>query len=560
MILVTTEEMRRLEAAADAAGLTYDMMMENAGRAVAETVESHKPEGTILVLVGPGNNGGDGLVAARYLAEWGYEVSIYIWRRGEGQGDPNLARAQEAGIAITWARDDQGFSRLRELAAQADVIIDALLGTGVEGPLRGDLPELLGALDEALRARIDASLVAPAITDLRDIPDPDKPLVVAVDLPSGLNADTGQIDERALHADLTVTFAYPKRGHYAFPGADFVGTLWVADIGIADALGEKEPSGDVQVVTALEVAAMLPARPISAHKGTFGKAMIVAGSANYTGAPCLAAAAAYRVGAGLVTLAIPQAIHNIVGAHITEATYLLLPHSMGVLVPGAVEVLGEGLKGYSALLVGPGLGREAETAEFLSVLLTGHRRGARKAVGFYPLPAPDAFKKPNLPSLVLDADALNLLADIPEWWRQVPEDTVVTPHPGEMARLIGQEVEQVNADRLAIARAKASEWGCTVVLKGAYTVVASSEGQVRVIPFATPALSTAGTGDVLAGAVVGLMTQGLSGFDAAVCAAYLHGLAGELLSEEIGRAGTLAGDLLPLLPEAIRTLRPIEPS
>ncbi len=562
MRLVTVKEMRALEQAADDAGLSYAEMMERAGGAVAEAIEGIAPQGAVLVLVGPGNNGGDGLVAARMLAEWGYTVSVVFWRRENIEEDPLWSAAQAAGAQAAGAEPagaeaaDQ--DSVGELARDADIIVDALLGTGAEGPLRGGLPELLQAVDAALEQRAADSMEEPALSDLRVAPIPDRPLLVAVDVPSGLSADTGEIDERALPCDMTVTFAYPKRGHYLYPGAAHVGVLYVADIGIGEVVPDADES-DSQVVTASEVAGLLPQRPRSAHKGSFGKAMIVGGSVTYTGAPCLAAEAAYRVGAGLVTLGVPQVIHPIVAARVLEATHLLLPHTMGVLRADAERPLMENLEGYAALLVGPGLGREKETGEFLSALLMGQRHAPRKAVGFQRLP-PDDDTEPeseerHLSPLVLDADALNLLADMPpEWSQHLPQETVLTPHPGEMARLIGGEVQDVTADRLGMARDKAAEWGCTVVLKGAYTVVASAQGQVRVVPFATPALATAGTGDVLAGAIVGLIAQGLSGFDAAVCGAYLHGLAGELAEERNGAAGTVAGDLLPLLPEVLQRL------
>jgi ADP-dependent NAD(P)H-hydrate dehydratase / NAD(P)H-hydrate epimerase len=553
MRLITVDEMRVLEQAADGAGLSYAEMMERAGRAVAEAVEGICPQGAVLVLVGPGNNGGDGLVAARMLAEWGYAVSVVIWQRANVEEDPLWIAAQEAGAEPAGAEpaDQQDVG---ELARDADVIVDALLGTGAEGPLRGGLPELLQAIEAALEQRAADSMAEADLSDLRDAPVPDRPFLVAVDVPSGLNADTGEIDQRALQCDMTVTFAYPKRGHYLYPGADHVGALYVADIGIGDVVPDADES-DIQVVTASEVAGLLPQRPRSAHKGSFGKAMVVGGSVTYTGAPCLAAEAAYRVGAGLVTLGVPQAIHAIVATRVLEATHLLLPHTMGVLRADAERPLMENLEGYAALLVGPGLGREKETGEFLSALLMGQRHAPRKQVGFQRLPDEDGeseSEERHLPPLVLDADALNLLADMPPTWAQhLPPDTVLTPHPGEMARLIHGQVADVTADRLGTARDKAAEWGCTVVLKGAYTVISSAQGQVRVIPFATPALATAGTGDVLAGAIVGLMAQGLSGFDAAACGAYLHGLAGELAEEQNGSAGTVAGDLLPLLPEVL---------
>ena len=562
MKLVSTEEMRQLERAANDAGHSYGAMMERAGEATALAVKERVAAGagSILVLVGPGNNGGDGLVAARYLHRWGHKVAVYIWKR-ELADDPNLAHAEELGIPILWAAQDEGGRELGELARACPAVVDALLGTGATGPLRGSLCDLLRIVRQALDERAEGIDLAtknqePA-TSLRGIldqPSPTsqvaRPLVVAVDVPSGLNCDTGEIDPLALKADVTVTFAYPKRGHFLFPGAGHVGELLVADIGMDPALAEGLPD---QVATPELIGRLLPPRPVEAHKGTFGKALIVAGSANYTGAPCLATGAAYRVGAGLVTLAVAEAIYPIVASKLTEATYLILPHDMGALVPEAWRVLAERLEGYDALLVGPGLGREAATGDFLFTLLSGYRQ-TPKPQSPNPNPRRGVGVGVSLPPIVVDADGLNLLAERERWWEGLPLGSVLTPHSGEMARLVGSGVQAVEADRLGTVRDAAKRWGCTVVLKGAYTLVATPEGQVTVIPFANPALATAGTGDVLAGAIVGLMAQGLPGPQAALCGVYLHALAGELRRKEIGESGMLAGDLLPLLPLAIRKI------
>ncbi|MBC7256798.1 MAG: NAD(P)H-hydrate dehydratase, partial [Chloroflexi bacterium] len=338
-------------------------------------------------------------------------------------------------------------------------------------------------------------------------------------MPSGLDCDTGAIDEAALRADLTVTFAHPKRGHLAFPGAECVGELLVADIGIAPSLAQDLP---IEVATAAQVASWLPRRPPNAHKGTFGKALIIAGSTNYVGAPRLAAEAAYRVGAGLVTLALAGSVYPVVASRLTEPTYLVLPDDMGVLTADALKVLAERLTGYEALLVGPGLGQEKVTEAFLAGLLSGQWRAPRPPIGFGTAETAPAAPAP-LPPLVLDADALNLLARLPERLSTLPANTVLTPHPGEMARLSALSVEEINADRLGVAKRFAEAWRCTLLLKGAYTVVAAPDAPTVVIPFANPALATAGTGDVLAGAIVGLIAQGLAPYRAAICGAYIHG-------------------------------------
>ncbi len=559
MKLVTTEEMRRLEQAANDAGWSYETMMDRAGYASALAIQQKlsQKQGHVLVLVGPGNNGGDGLVAARYLCQWGAPVRAYIWKR-DTQDDAPLAGAKAAGVPLVWAQDDPHGEQLTALVQEADVVVDALLGTGATGPLRGSLADVIQHVAQLLdtrRAPIPGGDGSP-LRSLRTLSLPAQqayPWLVAIDVPSGLDCDTGAIDDRAFKADLTVTFAYPKRGLFLFPGAGHVGELLVADIGIAASLAE---SIAVEIATPEAIAAALPARPLNAHKGTFGRALVVSGSVNYVGAPCLCTEAACRVGAGLVTLAMPQSIYRTVTTRLTEATFFPLADDMGALIPRALQVIAEHAPSYQAMLVGPGLGREVVTGEFLCALFAGRAPG-RKVLGFRGqggAVASDAPAPICLPPLVIDADGLYLLSACERWWEHLPPSSVLTPHPGEMAHLLGVDIHTVQADRIQVAMDAAARWGCTVVLKGAYTVIADPQGHLAVVPFANPALATAGTGDVLAGAIVGFMAQGLSGYDAARVGAYVHGLAGELASQEIGRAGVLASDLLPRLPLAIAAL------
>jgi NAD(P)H-hydrate epimerase len=258
-----------------------------------------------------------------------------------------------------------------------------------------------------------------------------------------------------------------------------------------------------------------------------------------------------------VTIAPPQPIHAILASKLTEATYLLLPHDMGVLAPPAIKVLASNLGGYAALLLGPGLGQEDETVDFVHQLLGVTRAGQKRGIGFQPkVPAND--KAIDLPALVIDADGLNALAKAEEWWESIPTPSVLTPHPGEMSRLTGIDAREINQDRIGVAREYASTWRQVIVLKGAHTVVAAPDGRTTLIPFANPGLATAGTGDVLAGAIVGMRAQGLLSFESAVCGAYLHGLAGEIARTRFGSAGMLAGDLLSALPKAIRRLDQME--
>jgi NAD(P)H-hydrate epimerase len=518
MKLVTSEQMRRLEALSAEAGVSTDTLMENAGLAVAQEVWmalGTLEERRILTLVGPGNNGGDGLVAARNLHDWGSHVRCYLLRP-RSEGDANLRQVLELGIETTVADDDPGLSTLDAALAEADCVIDALLGTGAARPITGVLAAVLDKLSTVLRRR-------PA------------PVIVAVDMPTGVNADTGAVDPAAVPADVTVALGFSKVGLHTLPGAEYAGRLEVVDIGIPAGLGDDLP---LDLMTARRVHALLPPRPAAANKGTFGRVMVVAGSRNYAGAARLAVEGAARVGAGLVTLACPESLsfHGRT-ARLTEATYLPLPEEDGAIArEGVGPLLRAVLDGYQALLVGCGLGQSPSTQAFLRSLL-------------FSLPEDPPF------ALVIDADGLNALARTPRWWRLLRSPAILTPHPGEMSRLTGHAIVDVQADRLQTAVNASAEWEKTVVLKGAHTVVASPAGRAALSPSANPALASAGTGDVLAGAIAGLAAQGLALGDAALCGVYLHGAAADELRSELGDAGLLASDLLPQLPRTIKGLK-----
>jgi NAD(P)H-hydrate epimerase len=289
----------------------------------------------------------------------------------------------------------------------------------------------------------------------------------------------------------------------------------------------------LEMVTANQVRAMLPDRPVGAHKGTFGTALLVAGSRNYAGAAVLTASAALRIGTGVVTLACGEVIYPLLAAHLTETTYLPLPSESGTIAPEAVPLLREKFSKATALLLGPGLGQAGRVGDFLLELLK---------------------EATDLPPLVLDADALNLLAQQPKWWELLPAHCILTPHPGEMARLMDSTTAAVQAARLEVAQEMAAKWNQIVLLKGAHTIIAAPEGRKVVQPFANPALAKAGSGDVLAGLITGLRAQGLVPFEAAVAGAYLHGLAGALARERLGATAVVAGDLVANLPESIREI------
>jgi hydroxyethylthiazole kinase-like uncharacterized protein yjeF len=543
--IYTVAEMVAAEKAADAAGHAYAQMMESAGRLVAEAVQQRHDvaERQVLVLVGPGNNGGDGLVAGRYLAEAGAVVAFYLLKPRDMADDENLARVEEMGLEVLLADYDQRYRVLRHRLRVTDILIDALLGTGVTRPIEGQLAALLEQVGAAVAEKRRAAApgrppllsvatppTAPDDTPAWDDERPRRPIVVAVDCPSGLNCDSGALDPLAVAADLTVTFAGPKRGHFRFPGAAACGELVVADIDIDPQLPAIRGVA-LELATAELARALLPSRPPDGHKGTFGTALIAAGSIRYWGAPALAARGAFRGGAGLVTLAVPQRLRPALAGQFPEATYPAITDTDTLGVATANLLLGS-LASYGALLVGPGLG---EAASFMTALLDGLRSPADGG-----LLSDDV----TAPPLIVDADGLNLLAQMPNWPTRLPPNTILTPHPGEMARLVGRPLSAVrDEERVALARESAAAWGHVVLLKGAYTVIAAPGGQATLLPFANPLLAVAGSGDVLGGIIVSLLAQGVKPYEAAVLGGYLHGAAGQLAADYWGNAGLLASEL-----------------
>jgi ADP-dependent NAD(P)H-hydrate dehydratase / NAD(P)H-hydrate epimerase len=564
--VVSVDTMRKIEAAADASGLRYDMMMQNAGRAVALRVMSlvaQQADTRVTVLVGPGNNGGDGLVAGAIIArESAAQVRFYLLKP-RPDDDLNFKAVHDAGLFVAMAQDDRDARVLRNMVASADVVVDALFGIGVKLPFRSDVAKVLRNAQQALHD--DQQPAQPEIVVINPaIPAPVQrrsPVVVAVDCPSGLECDTGELDNHTIFADETVTFIAAKPGLFEFPGAAAVGKLHVSPISVPADLPELD-SEKYFVADAAYVNELLPVRPANSNKGTFGKALIVAGSTNFIGAAGLSSLAAYRVGTGLVTVGSAGPVIASLSARFLEPTWLLLPHDMGALSESAAPLIHQEASGYNALLLGPGWGKENTTRELLVKLLESRDtlvKASSRSIGFLSSgaqPTPEEAAEENkLPPVVIDADGLNLLSEIERWWTLLPERTVITPHPGEMARLAKLETAELLRNRRQIAAEKAVEWNVVVVLKGAHTLIAEPDGRMAVLPFKTDALATAGTGDVLAGMITGLLAQGLKPFEAAVVGGYLHGLAGEQAASKQGNSrSVIAGDVLEAIGQAIRVL------
>ena len=516
---VSVAEMISIEREANTLGLSYDQMMENAGRGLAEVIANHygHMKGHLIIgLVGSGNNGGDTLVAQTYLASWGWKVAAYIVRDRD-QDDPLMAKMLEAGGVITNITQDSQFQELGRLVRSAGLLLDGILGTGIKLPLRGSVVDVLSFVKGAL-ASID-----------------DPPPVVAVDCPSGIDCDTGEAAAECLAADITVTMAAYKQGLLRFPAYKYAGEIVLVGIGLTHE-NKSWVSIKREVAAQLQVADLLPPRPTDAHKGTFGTALIIAGSLNYTGAVLLSGEAAYRSGAGLVTLGVSTPLHSLLAGELPEATWLLLPHEQGAIAEDAADTIVSSLGRTSAILFGPGFGQAPATMRFVGRLLADFKAiiDSRGISDEYPTP-----------SFTIDADGLKLMAQFPGWADLLPAPAVLTPHPGEMAILTGRSLVDIQSNRLEIAESYAKQWGHVVVLKGAFTIVASPDGRTTVIPVASAALARAGTGDVLAGLIVGLRAQGMDAYSAAIAGAWIHAQGGLRAQELLGNSAcVLAGDVL----------------
>ncbi len=506
MKYVSVEEMISIEKAADAQGHTYQAMMEIAGKGLAEVIQekyNHLPGKRVTALVGSGNNGGDALVALDYLLSWGWQTSALLFRNRPPQ-DELIKRVEERGIRILNCSEyPQSKGTIQSEISAAEILLDGVLGTGVKLPIREPLSSLLNTV----QAQITDSGI--------------KPVVIAVDCPSGMDCDTGEVDQTCLPANLTVTMAAVKQGLLRFPAVNYVGDLRMVEIGLPPGLSEVENISR-EVIESDWVMDILPERSLDAHKGSFGTVLVIAGSENYPGAAILAAQSAYRIGAGLVTLAVPETIyHGVIGA-IPEATWLVLHDQDGAIASSAAEQINKSLKRPTACLIGPGLGIHKSTGEFLGKVLQ--------------------FKA--LPPLVLDADGLRLIADMKNWSKNIPSGSVLTPHPGEMSFLTGLSVDEIEVDRIGIAETYARKWNQILVLKGAHTVIADPGGPSKILASANPALARAGTGDVLAGIITGLIAQGVAPFEAAAGGAWIHAKAGSIAEMKIGNpAAVLAGDV-----------------
>ncbi len=512
MKVVTGKVMQAMDRRAiEEFGVSGRELMENAGRGCVDLIISEFGSGPgcrAVVVAGKGNNGGDGFVIARLLSDHGWHVATFVLAdRDEISGDARVNLDLLKETTVIFCSGQGGLVRHQAEIREADLVVDALLGTGLTSEVGGAYAEAVDLINAA-----------------------GKP-VIAVDIPSGIDAGNGRVLGCAINADITVTFALAKLGHLLFPGIDHTGRLHLVDIGIP---AEVTASADIcEFVEAAEIRPLLRKRDKSAHKGNFGHCLIVAGSTGKTGAAAMAANSAVRTGAGLVTLAVPASLNQILEIKTTEAMTLPVPdEGTGCLTAGAREALDKALAGKDALALGPGISRSPGTARLVREL-------AEEAL---------------LP-MVIDADGLNALAeDLSLLTRRKSPDIILTPHPGEMARLAGVTAEAVESDRIGTAREFAAKYGVYLVLKGARTVIAAPDGRIALNGSGNPGMASGGMGDVLTGVLVALLGQGYDPFAACKLGVFLHGHAADMVAAEKGEIGMSAVDVQERLPYALKEL------
>jgi NAD(P)H-hydrate epimerase len=512
MRVVTAAEMRTLD---QTAINTYDIpgivLMENAGLQVVKLLQNILNGVTgkeIAIFVGKGNNGGDGMVVARHLFNRGAKVKVGLLVPPEemsGDAGVNMRVWQNMGQPVSFLFKEEELACF--LTVNTALIVDAIFGTGFKGKALG----VPAGCIEVINAG-------------------GKP-VVAVDIPSGLEADTGQVHGPCVKAAHTVTFALPKLGLVLDPGINYTGKLHVVDISIPSFLLEKEDLKR-RLITEKMVQSWLPPRPLGMHKGDCGRVLVVAGSRGMTGAACMTAESAARVGAGLVILAVPASVQPVVAGKLTEVMTVALPETKEqTLSQTAREEILSLLERSDVLALGPGISTHPETVALVRQLIKA-------------LPVPG----------VIDADGLNALVGCPELFAQSPAPLIITPHPGELARLLELSISQVQTQRLSVAEKAAALWKVVVVLKGAGTVIAAPDGETYINPTGNPGMATGGMGDVLTGVITGFLAQGMDLAKATAAGAFIHGLTADRLASEKGIRGLLAGDVMAALPKIIKML------
>jgi len=527
MRLLSVAEMKALEQAGNSAGYSYAEMMHKAGTGIARRIHARfhgNKERIVLGLVGKGNNGGDTLVALTTLQEMGWQTyALLLSKRG---GEDQILQGFLAAGGKLNNEGDLDFLILSSISS--GLILDGVYGTGFRLPMDQKERQILATIKDQLQTYS----------------------VIAVDCPSGLDCQSGEVDPAALRASVTYCLEAVKSGMITISALPYCGEIEVIDLGLAK-YGQKLASDRDTVAGIEDIKQLIPIRMESAHKGTFGKVIVAGGSVNYPGAPILAGKGAYAVGAGLVQTAVPEPVFSAAAASHLELTWLILDDQDGVISENAADTFAVHATQANSIVLGPGLGREETTFRFIQEFLFPHAGDGRASTaGFIGVGNNKARKEPrSLPPMVIDADALVLMSKVKDWAKKMKDVCVLTPHPGEMSSLTGLSIEEIQSNRVEVVRRYAQEWQQTVVLKGALTVIATKDGETVTIPVATSALAKAGTGDVLAGMIGGYLAQGLDTRSAAIAGAWMHAHAGLAAGKILGaNESVLASDLIRAIP------------
>ncbi len=518
MELLTAEQMRNADRLTMEAGIPGRVLMESAGRGAARiflNLFKENLQGKAGIACGCGNNGGDGFVVARYLKAHGVEPVVYLFGNPEklaGDARANYELLGPMGIRIQTLATESDLAGARTEMAGIGAWVDALFGTGLKENLRGIYPGVIETINSFNRP------------------------VLAIDIPSGINSDTGQPSPVAIKAEVTVTFGHPKPGHVMPPGFEYTKRLHVIDIGIPEAVTARvEP--DHAVITDSMLSRILKPRQADIHKGKTGHVLVLAGSTGKAGAALLCATSVLRAGAGLVTLGIPENISLYGTRSIPEIMTLPLPPAGdGVLGPDAARKAIDFASDKACIAMGPGIGTNEITKKAVDMIIS----------------------EANVP-VVIDADGINNIASDPGLLEKRKHDTVLTPHPGEMARLTGLTPADVQKDRIGIARSFATKYKVVLILKGARTIVATPEGKIYINPTGNPGMASAGMGDILTGLIAGVIAQGYSAADASCLGVYLHGASADILAQQKGPYGYLASEVQYGIPETFKRLQQGKP-
>jgi ADP-dependent NAD(P)H-hydrate dehydratase / NAD(P)H-hydrate epimerase len=538
MKICSVEQMKQFEKNAVSHGLSIPMMMENAGIGIADhiidncgkDISSH----VVIGLVGPGNNGGDVLVALKLLVEKGYKTVAFCYSRENNKDEQTSAYVESGGTALP--AEKTVFKKLLDGTDNNKLLIlDGLLGTGFHLPLKDDLKGFLNFIKNKI---IDKNIE-----------------IIAIDCPSGVDCTSGEMDDATLKADATICMAAVKEGLLKFPGFEYTGTFRNVDIGLDTVI----PGWDKELSTLIskeQVKRILPGRSNNSHKGTFGKVLVVGSSINYCGAVLLSAKAVYRSGSGLVTLGVTESVYNVIAGQLPEATWILLPGDMGDITEDATNILLNEFAKSDAVLLGPGLGVNNKTERFVLKLISSFQHRSVKKIGFIAQESNTETKlQVNQPPFIIDADALKCLAKIPEWWKLLSSSVVITPHPGEMSTLTSIPINEIQSNRLEVCQRFAKEWNKTIVLKGAMTVISDPKKGTSVLPIATSSLAHAGTGDVLSGMIASYVGQGITGYEASILACYLHAHSGLRAAKALGNEGAvMASDVVQEISMSLNDL------